>query len=281
MLNLISSDIFRVRKGKSIKGVIGGILCMVLFMAIMFKIMGSLSFMESISVGENILIESEADLQDVKEIQGFIPANGGEFTLTMFTEASNSLSLFLLAFIIAVFGAEFSSGAFRNLLSYESNRAKIYFARLLTIILFSVIAILSMVIISMIAGSIIFGFGGMGSGFFIQLFTGLLLQLPIYIAFISLGQFILIFTKKTSSTIAFYLVGLVIWTLVIDILAMLSSSLNWLMNLELMTALNTVADYPSAASSDIAVSLIFSAALIIASTIFGIFKYQRTDFDFA
>lgn len=282
MLNIISSDIFRVRKGTALYGVIGGIFALFLLMAVIFKIINFPVIFDMTETDVTVVPESnvsiEADLDD--DIVEFLPDNGAEFLLSMFTETSNGLALFLLPLIISVFGADFSAGTFRNLLSYESGRKKIYIAKLICTLVFSIIMLLAFVVVGGLLGSLFFGFGGFSVAFISQIFTILALQLPIYIALICIGHCILAFSKKCSYTIATYIVGLLVWSFVLQMVGLAIPRLSWVIQLDLMSMLNTLANYKMVSNGEIVFPVIFAVGVMIISFGLGGYRYKTTDFDF-
>jgi|GEM_PF-1178223 len=287
MLNLVFSDLYRVKKGTFLYGVAMGLLALFLLLAVIFKVISSPIFnelMESSADGTVITIESDSVSQDLAEMQEeldeFIPDNGGAFGLSMLTEASNCLPLFLLPLLIAVFGADYSAGTFRNSLSYLSKRTPIYLSKLLISILLTIVIVLVYIIGSVLIGSLFFGFGGLGAAFWKQTLIIAALQFPINLAFICLGHCIMAVSRKTSHTIAIYLVGLLVWSVILQLISMTIPGAQWLMNFDLMNAMTVMANYQSYTRADIIMPQVFSLAVIAASLGIGVYRYQKTDFDF-
>lgn len=191
---------------------------------------------------------------------------------------AEGIALLLLPFIITVFGGDYSAGAFRNLLSYHSERGKIYISKILTTLILSLATVLVFGAVSTIAGGIAFGLGGYSLGMVFDLFKGLLLILPVMIAFI--GHCILAWTKRCSYTIVIYLVGLIVWAMITQIMAIIMPYLEWLTQLDLMSAMGQLITYQTLSFIQIIVLLVFSAILIVISLGLGIYKYKTTDFDF-
>lgn len=290
MLNIISSDIYRVRKGAAFYGVMAGIAGLFLLIAGIFKIISSPGFNDlveqSAGAGTGLITvepgSTAADLEEAqRDLEEFLPENGAQFIIFMLEQASNCLPLFLLPFIMAVFGADYSSGAFRNLLSHESGRGKIYVAKLISTMLFTVLMLLGFLVLGGVIGGLFYGFGGFNSAFCIKTSIILGLQMPIYLAFICLGHFIMAFCKRSSYTIATYIVGLFVWTFVLQMLAMAIPGLGWIMRLDLMSAATVVTQYQTAVAADVVTPLIFSAIIIVVTMGLGSYKYKTTDFDFA
>lgn len=279
MLNIIQADLFKIRKGKALKGVMLGLLLIVLITAAVFKLVESPAF--QVTMENNGEIFSSDDLSDVEEAQGMMPQNGGDFVRMMFLEVGSGFVLFLLVFIITIFGVDYSSGTYRNLLSYHSSRGSIYAAKVITNTILTIVMLIGFLVLNVIIGGILFGFGGFSAALFLTIIKGFLLTMPILIAFITLGHCIVAFSKRTSYAIAIYLVGLIVWSLVLQIPAMLIPRLEWLMQLDLMSAPKLVAQYAVNGSASIAVPMIFSIILIVGTYVLGLARYKTTDFDFS
>lgn len=279
MLNIIRSDLFKIYKGKAFYGVMLGLLGTIILIAGMFKIIQSPAFRESMSAHEEVF--NESDILDVEEAQQYLPSNGGEFLEFMNQEMGSGFLFFLLPFVIAVFGADYSSGAYRNLLSYHSGRAGIYAAKMITSIILTVLMMVGTSVINIIIGGIVFGFSGFTGTVLLGTVKSIIMMLPILISLIGTAHCVLAFTKKTSATIAFYLVGLTVWSLVLQIPALLMPKMGWLLQLDFSSSIKTAAQYAMNADVKIMVPMIFSFLLIAGTCVFGAIKYKATDFDFS
>jgi len=279
MLNIIQADLFKVRKGKAFIGVMLGIFLTLVLVAVVFKVVSAPAFNDYISGQEEYY--SESDRVDINEAQQMLPANGGEFLLMMFREIASGYAFFILPFIITVFGADYSSGTYRNLLSYHSGRTGIFTAKLITTTIITIAMLIGTGILAAIVGSVLFGFGGFSAALIVQVLKAIIFMLPILLAFIGLGYCITALTKKTSYTIAFYFVILLVWSIVIQVPAMLIPGMSWLMALDLMSSLKTAAQYAAGADVSLAVPMVFSIILLAASGVTGLIKYKTTDFDFS
>mgnify|MGYP003623628592 CR=1 FL=1 len=276
MANIISSDFFRLRKGKTIKGVLIGIICVLLVTAVLLKVFSSDWFLDRMintstgTSGFGISMElDESDLQDLEQLQVFEVHDGTEYMASMMSESAELLLVLILPFIIAVFGGDYASGAFRNLLSYHSKRKNIYIAKLLTTSIVAVLLTIAFEVLSWLTGTVFFGFGNSIGLRLVNMLPGTLLMLPRIIDFISIGQGVIAFTKKTGTTIAIYLIGMICWALVIQVVAMFFPGVSWIMNLDLTTMLGLIFDYTSLSLQSILTPTIFSIIIIAVTTIAG------------
>jgi len=279
MLNIIQADLFKVRKGKAFLGVMLGLFLTLILVAIVFKVVSAPTFNDYMSGAQEYY--SEDDMVDINEAQQMLPSNGGEFLLMMFREIASSYAFFILPFIITVFGADYSSGTYRNLLSYHSGRTGIFAAKMITTTIITIAMLIGAGILAFIVGGILFGFGGFSAAVIVQVLKAMIFMLPILLAFIALGYCITALTKKTSYTIAIYFVTLLVWSVVIQLPAMLIPGMGWLMDLDLMNSLKTAAQYAGGADVSLAVPMVFSIILMIGSGVLGLIKYKTTDFDFS
>lgn len=278
MLNIIQADLFKIRKGKAFYGVMMGLLAIVILIGGVLKVIGSPAFQVQMSTFEESL--SEEDKQELSDGQEIVPANGGEFLRMAFQEMGSAFILFLLPFIITVFGADYSSGTYRNLLSYHSKRAEIYAAKTITSLILTVVMLVGFTIFGAVIGGILFGFGGFTAAVFMEIIKTSVLLLPVLGAVIALGYCIMAFVKKTSYTISIFLVGALVWSLILQVLAMLVPRWEWILQLDLMSAVKMIGQYAANADVSIMIPMVFSVILLVGSYVIGSLKYSRTDFDF-
>ena len=274
MLNIIKSDLFKIFKGKALYGVLLALLGLVFIIAGVITYTQSESYREKVNSGEEQFIEMESS-DESDHLQ-----NGGEF-LTMMSEHLGVAFLFLiLPFIMAVFGVDYSTGTYRNLLSYHSRRGTIYLAKMITSAILTLVMLICFVVFSVIAGGIMLGFGGFTGAVLMGVAKALLLMLPVMLAMIGVGYCVMTFTKKTSATIAVYLIGITVSGLAVQLPMVLFPKAEWISQLDLTSSIGTLAQYGIRAEGEIMVPLVFSAILIAGTYILGVVRYKTTDFDF-
>lgn len=212
MTNIIKSDIFRIKKGSAVRNV---------FLAgMVIIIITGINMFNSRSGFGGVGVQSSASAARS------LPANGAQFVQQM--RDDGLFPFFILAFAVAVLGADYSAGTIRNSLSYFVDRKKVYFAKCITGFLCCLIYTLVCLIVSCIAGVILFGFDGFSLTMISRILTQLILSIPLYIGMIAIGNGLLVFTKKTSITIASYLIGLIIFPSVTYQIYQLFPNAEWL-----------------------------------------------------
>ena len=275
MNNIISSDFYRVRRGAAFRNTCLGLALVVIFMLIMFVFIQSDSFSEMIANTSELSIVETADIQ--QEMQsGFLQIeNGVDFAVEILSESI--VFLFFLPITIAVFCADFTAGTYRNTLSYESNRSKVYMAKLLMSIVLCFAMVIVMVIVCLILGSIAFGFSGFTVAAVGKLLITVLLQLPIYLATVTVCHCISSITKKSSMTIAIFLVGYFVLALILQLLTGVLSLPDWIMLIEPQSAGKFLAEYASAPSNEIAFVMVYYLVVTALAVILGVTHYRKTD----
>jgi ABC-type transport system involved in multi-copper enzyme maturation permease subunit len=280
MTNIIRSDIFRLRKGAAVKFTLFGVCAFLAAMALIMLLLASGVFtgiLESSSefamFNSNETWRSQVD--DLYTAMNEAPQNGAEF-VRVFVSAG-LLPFFLLPLMLAVFAADYTAGTYRNTLSYETRRGKVYWAKLLTSILAFVLLFAVSLVFAALIGSLLFGFGGLSFEYIGWLLMTILLQLPIYLGMICFIHFLIAFTQKSSTTIAVFLLVLLLFPSVVQLLTFLLPTFGWLANFDLLGGLGAVAGYATASPGSIILPVTLGAVLAIASTSAGIFRYVKVD----
>lgn len=284
MLNIIKADFFRLRKGKGIYAVILGMFGIVLAMSLLISAIsaGWISEENQVANGAGIVtIESvDGDSQDNAELlASLVPENGAEFVSSMYSDVGNILSWFVLVFIIVVFGVDYSAHTYKNLLSYQTKRSKIYLSKLSLSSLLAIGSLLIWGLISFVIGGVAFGFQGYSVERFIPMITGVALMMPMLLAFVSIGYWLVVFTKKTTTTIATYIIGGIVVGTILQISAMLFPAKQWIPRVDLASAMSAMMKYQTLETLDIITPIGLAIALIILTTGMGLYKYKKTDFD--
>ena len=275
MSNIISSDFYRVRKGAAYRNACIGILAVVLVF------LGSFLFLQSGMAAEMLTTTNDLTPADVAELeqamQSGIPPieSGAVFGFQMLSEFI--VFLFFLPVVISVFCADFTAGTYRNTLSYESDRVKVYAAKLLLSIALCLAMLLGMLAVSFLFGSFAFGFSGFTAAFFGKLFTALLLQLPIYLAIITVCHCLVSFTKKSSSTIAVFLVGYFVLNLILQLAVGIFHMPDWLMLLDVQSAGKFVAAYDIMPKNYVIFAVAYNLGVTALATLLGAGYHQKTD----
>lgn len=273
MNNLIAADFFRVRCGATLRNTFLGVVAVILLVLIIVEAnTGSLVINMDMPASEIAALQQ--DLADMAAETPDAP-DGAGFGLEMLRQFF--VPFFFLPITIAVFCADFTAGTYRNTLSYESNRTRVYLAKLLLSVGLCLAMVLGSVVVSWLLGGIAFGFTGFTAAYFMQILTVLLLQLPIYLAFVAVYHCITAFTMKSSTTIAVFLVGVFGLTVAIQALVMAEPSLNWLTMLEPQSAGKMMAMYDTVPLGNIVTIAAYNIGITVAATLLGILRFRKTD----
>lgn len=258
MLNIIKSDLFRLTKGSAIRNIlIAGILVIVLSA---FSAAGIGPFRFSIGTAG---------------LQGNAPVSGAEFAGQMRNDIL--FPFFILAIAIAIMGAEYSAGSFRNTLAFNTKRVSVYTAKCLSglfcCLAYSIISLL----VSVLLGSFAFGFGGFSGMWFLRLLGQIFLSIPLFIGMIGIGFCLLVFTKKTSITNVVYIVGLLFASSITHQLYQLIPAASWLPYCDPLSAFSIVAGYweypPQLIAGVLLTWLVFDTVVMA----LGMYRFSTSD----
>jgi hypothetical protein len=284
MLNIINADFFRVRKGKAIYATLLGILGIILFTAILLKLISSEDILNQAASSNSGILTIEGNMDGIENstelLSELVPENGSAFAFSMYGDVGNIITIFILVFIITIFGTDYSAGAYKNSLSYHSNRCKIYLSKLLLSSGLAIGLLFALGLMSLIVGGIFFGFHGYAIANLLPAVTAIALMIPMMLTFISIGYCIIAFTKKVSATIATYIVGILACSTLLQIARMVFPTKVWLSRLDLMSSMGQMTKYQALSAVEILTPIGLAVAIIILTTSIGMYKYQKTDFDF-
>lgn len=278
MNNIISADFFRIRKGAALRNTIIGLLITVLLMAVIISLTQNQVSTLVLENTDNMTPAEIAEIQqELASVQSEVSdiENGANFVTDMI--AQYIIPLFFLPIILAVFCADFSAGTYRNTLSYESNRSKVYMAKLLLSTALCLGLTLVLALLSVLFGGIVFGFTGFSGAFFRQMLTTLVLQLPVCLAVIATGHLLISFTKKSGTTIAVFLLGMIILGIVFQLLPTLFPSVEWLPVIDPLTAGQMLSEYATMPIKSIAILLGSNIIIALGTTMLGMAHYRKVD----
>jgi ABC-type transport system involved in multi-copper enzyme maturation permease subunit len=281
MSNLIRSDIFRLRGGATLRFTLIGLCAFLLFMALIMLMLSTGVFTNILERSSEFeaIYSSEAGKSQVDSLYTAMreaPESGSDFVKTFIS--AGLLSFFILPLIIAVFGADFAAGTYRNTLTFETRREKVYWAKLLTSGLCFTLLLAVGLVFSWLIGSLLFGFDGNVLSFVGWLLPTIVLQAPIYIGMICFIHFLLAFSQKNSAAIAVFLLVLVLFPSVIQLFTFLLPTFGWLAHFDLFNGLSVMADYAAAEPAAVILPIAFSLAVAVISTALGLYRYKKTDF---
>lgn len=268
MTNIIHADMFRLRKGAAVRNILLVMLGLMLLYAVLNRFTESGSFAV---IGVNF----DSDIREA--LQNAAPANGAEFLSRM--AAENYLPYLFFGFFVAVFGADFSAGTYRNTNSYETNRAKIYLARLALSVGICAAALVFNAVTGLVIGSAFFGFAGFSAAFFAKYGLALLMQMVVCIFLAAFTHAVLAFTRRNGPTITIFFVTTLVLSMLVQGLLMLMPNLTWLLALDVLSSFKLLASYSVAPLHVIVTIVVVNAGMAVAALVLGLTRYKQMDFN--
>ena len=258
MLSIVKSDLFRLSKGSTIRNILIASILVIVLTALSAAGIGPFRF----SIG-------------TAGLQSNAPVSGVEFAGQMRNDIL--FPFFILAIAVAIMGAEYSAGSFRNTLAFNTKRGSVFTAKYLSGLLcclgYSIISLL----VSVLLGSFLFGLGGFSSMWFLRLLGQIFLSIPFYIGMIGVGFCLLVFTQKTSVTNVVYIVGLLFASSLTHQLYQLIPAADWLPYCDPLSAFSIVAVYweypPQLVAAILLTWSVFDAAVIA----LGMYRFSTSD----
>ena len=275
MNNIISSDFYRVRKGAALRNTAIGLLAFVVFMLVMFLFMQSGTIIEMGISTNNLSPAEAAEMQQNMQDNLVSIGNGAEFGFAILSEAF--MFFFFLPITIAVFCTDFTAGTYRNTLSFESNRVKVYASKLLLSICLCLVLVIGLIVACLILGSLAFGVTGMSAAAVGKLLISALLQLPICLATVSICHCLSALTKKSSSTIAIFMAGYFILVLILQLTTSVLTLPEWIMLIEPQSAGNLLASYDTVPMNEVILTAAYYLGVTAVTAVIGVTHYRKTD----
>ncbi len=182
MKNLIKSDCYKLKKAKSFW------ICMILAAALaIFSVLTTNFYVKSVEQMSNQTAQEQAALEE----SGL---NISTSAMPMTQEELNAASTFLLQFagtttlLIAIFvslftGGEFSHGTIKNLASKNYTRTQIYLSKVIVSVIAAIAMTIFYAIIATGLGTVLWGFGEVGSAFAVNACKGVIIELLLVSAF--------------------------------------------------------------------------------------------------
>lgn len=279
MMNIINSDIYRLRHSRGLRNTFIGLVITVLFIAVTMYFVASDGFARMLdsAVDSADSVLSQSDIADMNEAMTELDEMNlnGSAAFARVLMSSNFMPFFFLFFIM-IFCSEFSNGTYRNTHSFEDNRIRVYFAKLLLNIVGCILMYAVSIPLSWLIGGIFFGFGGFSVQYFTQTAVTFLLMLPTQIAMVCLGHCIVAFAKKSGAAVAAYLIGLTVYIIVIQLLAMLPR-MKWVVLLDWSANSRLLIEYWNLPTEQLLLSVCAWLAVAIIATVLGATHYRRAD----
>ena len=269
MTNLMNADWYKVRHGAALRNTFLSFLAVVVIFA------AFTAFSSSDESAGFLTVTTDPPIQSDVIEQGENDVSGASFSNEM--QQSFFIPFFFLPIVLAVFCADFNAGTHRNILSYESKRGRVYLSKLLLSVVLCVGMMAASQAFSILLGGVLFGFTGFSAAFFTRTLLVLALQIPICIGFISVCHFLVAITKKSSATIAAFIVGYIAVVVLLQSVSSYVPSLSWIMMMEPQTGGQIMAMYEAATPCEIITILLYHAAISGIAIVAGLLHYRKVD----
>jgi len=261
MIKLIKADLFRLTKGSAVRNVLIAGIAIILFTGITMYNSGSGLF--SFGVRSSVSVGSS------------VPATGADFVRQM--RDDGFFPFFILAFAVAILGADYSAGTIRNTLSYFTGRKSVYTAKCITGLLCCLVYSVVCLVVSMLLGVILFGFKGFSTLYFGRLLGQIVLSLPLFLGMIGIGYCLLVFTRRSSITIAAYIVGMLFFPSLTYSLYQIFPSAKWLQICDPLSAFSVVSRFWEFPPLMVALMILTWLAIDAAVISIGMHRYETVD----
>ena len=258
--NIIRADVYRLKRGSAVRNVLLAGMTIIL-----------ITGMNMLNSGSGF---GGVGVQSTASAARSLPANGGAFVQQM--RDDGLFPFFILTFAVAILGADYSAGTIRNSLSYFVDRKQVYLAKCITGVLCCFTYTVCCLFVSAVAGIILFGFGGFTFGLLLRMMIQIVLSVPLYIGMIAIGYLLLVFSKKTSITIA-YLIGLIVFPSVTYQLYQLFPKAEWLKLCDPLSSFSMMARFWDFPFLYVGLVLLFWMVLDGLILYLGLRSYSKSD----
>lgn len=272
MSTIIRSDIYRLKKGKTVKiTLLVSALLAFLILALSLSFSSIVTNIPTDGMSATDIAEMQAD---VAEMQSQTAGTGASYVTEI--NGQNFMIFLFLAVIVAVFSTDFDNGTYKNTLSYESNRNKVFWGKFILTFFTCILIKIVTLFFSFLSALIFIGTSGFSVAFWLQTLLAFVFQLPIYISIIAVAFCIVTFTKKTAALNVIFLVGLTVVSVVFQMVSALKDTLNWLVLFDPLTASTQIAQGTLNAKAT-AFSLCFFTAISIIALLIGSIHFKKSD----
>jgi ABC-2 type transport system permease protein len=272
MINLLRAEIYKLLKSKAFY------ICCLICIAGTLIVGFTYDFLQ-----KNMTPEMLEQIYDTSN-SGFnasVPSNlfpdtmDGQFMLSQ-AFAGNTLQLILAVFVSLFVASEFTTGTIKNMVAKGFSRWKIYFAKLLTVWIASLIMMFVAALSAVLIGTILWGFGDIADGLGKNIFTFFGLQILLCFALTAVFITIAIAVRSNGGSIAINICMIAFAALVTSLLdAMLPDgktiSQYWIQNN--IVAVSTL----SFTTKQITQSLWISISYLVVFVLLGGFTFQQKD----
>ena len=278
MTNIIRADVYRIVRGK------GLYITLAVFLAIIIlQIVGGVNM----NAGVNLQFDEFIDLTDfdmenfdigslnLSDI--FYSPTGAESPFQVMEASSNILYL-LLPLIIFISAADFSSGAAKNTLAGGTSRAKFYCAKLVLSCVCCALMLLTYVVLSILAATLVNGFGGTFDGAYLMSVLKIFLpQLWLCIAGVSVGNFFVFAFQKSAAVNGFFIAFLLVPSILILSLSFISDWFEKLFDYELTMCIGSLAQIDTLPTGGIVRIVAVGTGYLLIAAIGGFAVFKRAE----
>ncbi len=279
MLNLIKSDIYKLRKAKSFWICIIIAIClsaiMTYFIDFTYKMMNNIE-------AETLASEEMMQQNGMNISVGNTPLNYDDLNASslLLTQFSSSAAILMAVFISLFVGGEFTYGTIKNLASKNYSRTKIYCSKLIVSIAASLFLTVLSVGSATLVGTALWGFGNVSSEMAGDLIVGSLIELLLITAFASLFVMFSMLVRQNGGSLAvnictlefvslFVMIGEMVIKKVFDKTVTLSNYL-------LSTNMNQIA-MQELTGKQITRSILVAVVFLSATTAIGLYTFNKRD----
>lgn len=259
MLNIIKADWYRLRNHK---GIYITFVLLILFL-----------LLQGMGAKGHIGVATETMNQELYAEE----ATGGNMILGIISSIDNQ-AYFLLAFIIFIAGADFSSGTIKNALASGVSRKEFFLSKLILSVVFALVIVVLSGLIPTLVTTLSNGFGGpLSKGQWSNVFKAYGLVLYMYVA-LSVFCLMLVFTSRRIAVVnSIYIVFCLVPMLLIVILSMINESFIKLLNYEFISNIRKIEAINLFESGDYVRVILIGSLLILMSLVTTYTFYRKSD----
>jgi ABC-2 type transport system permease protein len=265
MWNVVKADVNRIIRSKSFIVMPVVILLMVTVLCGLFA---GLKYVMSLDLSA-VLGDSMDSLASI----GSIADNG--FDMTMMNLQSDTLIYVFIVILLSVSAFDFSCGTVKNLLSIGKSKKKIYFAKLFTSYIWTILGVIFYAIVST-GMSYLFFQSPMNGDEITKILLITIKQLPIYLSIITIGHACVFMTQKITSSMLIYIGSFMFFETIMPIIDLI---LDWPFKVSLLMPLYQLIELTSVEISTASYLTIYisSVVYIVVGAIFGYWMFKRSE----
>lgn len=293
MINMIKADMYRILCGK---GLYIALSILLLFIGLSVFVIGAAAtqpgltiYIAESSAGLELAVvelDSTDDLMRLADelrdeimtavADGITAVEGAQLGLQ---NVSSIVVYFIIAIVVLVVMASFSSGAIKNELSTGVERWKLYFSKLVLASVLTVFLLIFNIVFSAVFALIGpgDGIGYWGSGILINILHSFALQSFIMISITSFGVFLCFVTQKTAAVVSLFIGFLIVPVAVVQMLSLAFSGAIRFMYYDLGNQLMFFANSGTLDNMQILRGIIIGAIYMLVSVLCGIAVFRKKE----